>query len=513
MTQRWEFPGSMKIGNATKIVSPPAPRQFVIISPPERIINWALTETRNLEVRTRPYIQNQDYWGTLVNGSGSGVEESSSYAITIGPFYSGGGSDPRYNLIHTFSSAKINRKDPTQPNNPNAYTPVWHSFQIDDPRMGPFSRFSPDYKTNPPAPTNDNIESFQRYSWVAYPEKHSLFGFPKDPRVPENEKYTHKLGDGYNENFGLSWPAGFDFNRAMATFALPRRPFLNVGELGTVFANRPWRTLSFAMTTVPSATTTTTASAANAVVIQAGPKPQNYPSALLDYLTTVGTTTEKTTLNYKKPGASPPGVFETANLKERAQDKIWLFESVDSKGVPNGNLRPIRGRINLNSASRETIRLLLSAPYRLPRSWGLMNITALNPTPITTASDSDIEVTVKPEDADLIAAELVDDSKNKIRPIRTMADLGKLTSIKKLHTLYPDPVVDAMVGRLAQFGTVRQQIYTVDIVARALNRKVEERRLANPDLPRVVTAEVRFLAKVYFDTFSRRAFVESIEYR
>jgi hypothetical protein len=94
-----------------------------------------------------------------------------------------------------------------------------------------------------------------------------------------------------------------------------------------------------------------------------------------------------------------------------------------------------------------------------------------------------------------------------------MADLGKLTSIKKLHTLYPDPVVDAIVGRLAQFGTVRQQIYTVDIVARALNRKLEERRLSNPDLPRVVTAEVRFLARIYFDTFSRRGFVESIEYR
>lgn len=520
MTQRWEFPGTMTIGsNKPALISPPGPRSFVVISPPERIITWPDSETRALEVRTRPYIQNQDYWSSLVTGSTGGVEESSSYAITIGPFYSGGGSDPRYNLIHTLSSAKINRKDPANPTG-NTYTPVWHSFQIDDPRMGPFSRFATDYKTNPPAPANADAESFQRYSWVAFPERHSLWGFTDDANPPEPEKYFHPLhGDGYNENFGASWPAGFDFNRAMATFALPRRPFLNVGELGSVFANRPWRTLSFAMTTVPSLPTTPGNSTATA--IQAGTKTQNYPTALLDYLTTVGSTTERTLLNYKVPAGAPPSSLVTANLRERAQDKIWLFESVTtnpSTGVQTatGNIRPMRGRINLNSASRETIKLLLSAPYRLPRSWGLLNTPTLKPTPLTIDPGSDLEVTIKPDDADLIAAEIVGDTKNKvnsIRPIRTMADLGKLTSIKTLHGRYPDPVVDAMIGRLAQFGTVRQQIYTVDIVARSLNQKVEERRLSNPKIPRVVTAEVRFLARVYFDTFSRKGFVESIEYR
>jgi hypothetical protein len=523
MEKRWELPNPaakpMKIGTWSGVVSPPGPRQFVVISPYDepdgRVITFPKAETRNLEVRTRPYLQNQDYWTTHRWGTGAGLEESSSYAVTIGPFYAAG-QDPNANLIHVFEAAKLNRKDPTQPNNANAYTPVWHSFQIDDPRMGPYSRYTSDYKLNPTPPANAGAESFQRYSWIAYREKHSLFNFPDSPRTPDSEKFVSSYGDGFNENFGANWPPGFDFNRAMATFALPRRPFLNVGELGTVFANRPWRTLSFAMTTVPSSPTTTTVSAANATTIQAGTKAQNYPSALLDYLTTVGSTTEKTTLNYKAPAGEPPSSLVAATLKERTQDMIWLFESVDNKGIPNGNIRPIRGKINLNSASRDTIKLLLSAPYRLPRSWGLVEWMKLNPPQIPPpVSDSDIEVTVKPEDADLIAAEIVDESvpAKKIRPIRTMADLGKLTSIKKLHERYPDPVVDAMIGRLAQFGTVRQQIYTVDMVARSLNKKVEERRLSDPKIPRVVTAEVRFLARIYFDTFSRKGFVESIEYR
>jgi hypothetical protein len=125
-------------------------------------------------------------------------------------------------------------------------------------------------------------------------------------------------------------------------------------------------------------------------------------------------------------------------------------------------------------------------------------------------------VTIDPADAVQIAAEIVETAPNKkIRPFRTMADLAKIPSITMLHQKYPDMLADAVIGRLAQFGTVRQQIYTVDMVARALSPEVERRRRLDPEsnISRVVTGEVRFLARVNFDTFSRKAFIESIEYR
>lgn len=139
----------------------------------------------------------------------------------------------------------------------------------------------------------------------------------------------------------------------------------------------------------------------------------------------------------------------------------------------------------------------------------------------------DLKVTVPPEMAELIAVGIVGDpDKNTvgIRPLRSMADLGRLdtwpvnkpanllTNMHRAGTL-PDPVIDAMIGRLAQFGTVRQQIFRMDVVARSLNRNVEKQRLKNPSIKRVVTAEVRFQTRLYFDTFSRKAFVESLEYR
>jgi hypothetical protein len=248
----------------------------------------------------------------------------------------------------------------------------------------------------------------------------------------------------------------------------------------------------------------------------AGLKMQNVPTALLDYLTTIGTTSDLTTLNYKRPGSSPSDNFVAANIEARKQDKRWLFEAVDSQGRPAGPLRPIRGRMNLNSASREAIKQLLSAPYRLPRSIGLEAIYPGAPSAGSTSTD--MMITISPSDADLIAREFEGDKEKdvaSIRPLRAMADLSRLKSIKTLHEKYPDPVVDAVVARLAQFGTVRQQIYTVDMVARALNTKQEQKRLqpGNEGLPRIVTAEVRFQARVYFDTFSRKGFVESIEYR
>ncbi len=497
MGQRWEM--------GTPASPNPAPGGFVV-KRLERIVTWPTSETRDLQVRTRPYLQNADFWGTLRTGTGGGVEESSSYSISIATFYSKGGGDAKYNMIHVIPSALINR--PVSAGS-NQYIPAWHSFQIDDPRMGPYSRYNANW-ANRMAPMHPNWS----YTWQAIPDaitgtRHSLFGIPKDPLIPGNEKFISQYGDGYNENFGANWPKDWPadqaFAKAMATFALPQRPFLNVGELGSVFANRPWRTLNFAMTAVPYDTS-----------VPAGSKPQNYPTALLDYLTTVGTTTESRNLPYRMPAAIPPvqayplGFIKT-NLDTRAQKPIWLFESVDKTNNPTGNLRPIRGRINLNSASRSTIRQLLLAPYRMVRSFGI------NGTPVDPLDPaSDVFVKIAPAEADMIADEIVgtpDTGSGSIRPIRSMADLGKLKSIPKLHAKYPDPLVDAVIGRLAQFGTVRQQIYTVDIIARALNPEVERKRRKNPSLPRVVTGEVRFMARVYFDTFSRRGFVESIEYR
>lgn len=494
---RWTLPGTPPTGG--QAITAPGPGEFRVIKLPTK--TYTLAADSDLVVRTRPYLQNADYWDLLVTDT-STVEQSSSYSITIAPFFTNGGSDAEYNLIHSFAKDDLEKRTP---GNPNEYAPVWHSFQIDDPRMGPFNRYTPYGATigNIAQSKFRTNETPMKYSWKAFPRKHSLYGIAADPKSPETKKHVSKYGDGYNENFGENWPPFMDFDRAMATFALPMRPFQNVGELGSVFANRPWRTLSFAETTVPTDPT----------VKLAGAKMQNVPTALLDYLTTIGTTSDLTTLNYKLPGSSPSENFNTAALNARKQDKRWLFEAVDKEGRPAGPLRPIRGRINLNSASRETIKRLLSAPYRLPRSLGLQKYTEARP---AGGSSNDLLFTVAEADADLIAREFEGDGKakvNSVRPLRAMADLSRLTSIKTLHEKYPDPVVDAMVARLAQFGTVRQQIYTVDMIARSLNTKQEQKRLTNPNLPRIVTAEVRFQARVYFDTFSRKGFVESIEYR
>ncbi len=491
MSSRWELPGVIEGKNYT----PPDPGKFKTVQiGPSRLLDWPLANG-DLVIRTRPYIQNQDYWNTLVNGSAN-AEESSSYSVSIGPFFTQGGSNPEYNLVHCFPKALLAEKSATDQ---TKYAPVWHSFQIDDPRMGPFTRhvkYANGFRTN---------ETQMKYSWKAYENAHSLFEVIDDTASKVAEKKLHaEYGDGFNQNFGENWPPSMNFNGAMATFALPMRPFLNVGEIGSVFANRPWRTLSFASTTVPTDPTV------KPPVIKTL---QNVPTALLDYLTTIGTTSDVTKLNYKAPGSSPTNNFNVASINARKQDKRWLFEKVDKEGRAAGPLRPIRGRVNLNSASRETIKRLLSAPYRLPRSIGL---TTLFPAAPSTGAGNDIIVTIAAADADLVAKEFEGDSDSRaasIRPLRAMADLSRLKSIKTLHEKYPDPVVDAIVARLAQFGTVRQQIYTVDMVARALNTKQEQKRLTNADLPRVVTAEVRFQARVYFDTFSRKGFIESIEYR
>ncbi|MDQ3621146.1 MAG: hypothetical protein M3463_01450 [Verrucomicrobiota bacterium] len=446
-------------------------------------------------MRTRPYIQLKDYWNTSgapITGTNNNTrEESSSFAVSIGPFYSAGGGDVKWNPVFYIEADRIKEVDDE----------AWASFQIDDPRMGPYTRYSANSGTA-------GQTTQMKYSWKFYPNSHSLYGMTAGGAT--STKDASPYGDGYNANFGDNWPEGFNLNRALATFALPRRPFLNVGELGSVFANRPWRTLSFAETTSPVDEN-----------LRPGSSPKSFPTALLDYLTTVGTTSDSSHLKYKEGAPNfqvPPGKLVTENTGEREQDKAWLFEAVDPiTKDPTGNLRPIRGRINLNSADKETLQAILKAPYRMVRSEGLMKWPGLDPKPIDGSDPSrDIEITIDPRDAEKLATEIVKDPKteaNAVRPFRSMADLGKLKTIKDLHEKYPDPVVDAIVGRLAQFGTVRQQIYTIDMIARTLNPALEKKRLTNATLARVITAEVRLLARVYFDTFSRKAFIESIEYR
>ena len=370
---------------------------------------------------------------------------------------------------------------------------VWYSYQIDDPRMGPFTRYS-DNRTGPIAdwPADDPGWS---YSWQGYFNQHSLAG------ITEGPKTVSPFGDGYNVNFGQNWPASWPKNaeglrRALATFALPGRPFRNVSELGNVFAFRPWRTLAFAATTAPEHGT-----------ITAPADTANTPMALFDYLTTLGTITDSQSLNYKTPPGSGSGGFVSANIELRRQDKRWLFEKVDASGNPAGPLRPIRGRINLNSADVETLTTLLSAPYRLVNSLGLQTWPGLNVDDSEYAPD--LKVEIAEEDARMVAEAIVDPATG-VRPLRSLADLARLDTagiLGPLYAKYPKPVVDAMMGRLAQFGTIRQQIYTFDILARTLHPEARKKG------KEVVTSEVRLLARVYFDTFSRKAFVESVEYR
>jgi hypothetical protein len=121
----------------------------------------------------------------------------------------------------------------------------------------------------------------------------------------------------------------------------------------------------------------------------------------------------------------------------------------------------------------------------------------------------DLKVRIDEADARAIAAAIVDPGTG-IRPLRTLSDLARLDTkgvLAPLYAKYPKQVVDAIVGRLAQFGTIRQQIYTFDILARTLQPEAKKKG------KNIVTSEVRLLARVYFDTFSRKAFVESVEYR
>ena len=428
-------------------------------------------------VRFSPFITDASYSGT--NGR--------EYQISKAPLYSNSNAAAAqqfpYQLTAWIPAADM----------PTTGQSVWYSYQIDDPRMGPFTRYSSNRSGAVTAwPSADPGWS---YSWQGYFNQHSLAGISDGPKT------ASAFGDGYNLNFGDNWPASWPktaagLRRALATFALPGRPLRNVSELGTVFAFRPWRTLGFAATTAPEHGT-----------ITAPARSENSPTVLFDYLTTLGTITDSSTLNYKTAPGSAIGGFVANNVDLRREDKRWLFEKVDASGAPTGPLRPIRGRINLNSAAADTLTTLLKAPYRLVNNLGVQNWPGLDVS--TTAYAPDLKVRVDEADARNVAQAIVNSGTN-IRPLRNLADLARLDTagvLTPLYAKYPKPVVDAMVGRLAQFGTIRQQIYTFDILARTLHPEAKKKG------KNVVTSEVRLLARVYFDTFSRQAFVESVEYR
>ncbi len=511
-------------------VTAPGPGKFQVVKLPTRTVTGADLDKqafpntkipmsappdylKGLWIEHRPFVMDADYYPF---NAGSVWSTVNVYSDMIVPSWENVTGDSDKNAMRSYIH---NSKMPK-----NVGDKAWYSWQIDDPRMGGIRQFQPNndaliqaFFDQPDSNRNSGTcltsPTPPPYTWKGYLNKHSLPG----PGLEDDGFYAGKSfsvgGEtvkGYNINFGENFPGGISnqtsFEKAMETFALPCRPLANIGELGTIFAYRPWRVLNFGATVAP---------------LEAGVTASNElgknPMAFLDYFSTVGTETADRTLNYMVGGGSP-GTSATANSNKRKQGMRWLFESVtedaNNDQVPSGNLRPIRGRINLNSANVETLTQLLKAPYRLPSSLGLKARTDLNPTPVASQIGiSDLEVTVDPADAGKLAEEVI-----RIRPLRTLSDLQKLDAgnnsiIKQMHGKYPASVVNAMIGRLAQFGTVRQQIYTIDLLARTFNKEAEKRRLNDATAKRSLTAEVRLRARVYFDTFSRQAFVESIESR
>ncbi|HEX8294751.1 MAG TPA: hypothetical protein VF593_00490, partial [Chthoniobacteraceae bacterium] len=427
----------------------------------------AYNPSTHFVMRARPYLQHSSFWANLAIGTA--VDESPKHAVSIAPIYSSGLSaqGETSNLVYFIPGFRFGPIG----------SEAWASFQIDDPRMGPATRYTSNY-------VSESSTSPMTYSWKFYANQHSLAGITAGPKV------LSPFGDGYNQNFA---PPSGSLDAALATFALPRRPLLSLGDLGSVFIHRPWKTLSFAAKMSPTD-----------AGVPTGVTSSSYPTALLDLLTTAGTTTDRTDLPLKVAASQPPSIYNQTSLALRAQSSQTLFDSSASAALPQ--LRPIRGRINLNAASKATLSQLLRAPMRVVRSRGVeqrMSALGLLDGSVSAALDSDLIVRIAPEDADAMADELTlpPTDPNAIRPLRSMADLGKLKAIPPLHLKYPDAVVDAAVARLAQFGTLRQQIYTVDVISQSYL----------PGQPGVAGAEARMLATVHFDTFTRQYRIASIE--
>jgi hypothetical protein len=585
------YPGSVS-GSANPIVaagspkfwfSAPAPGQFKVVRVGSKIITKAdmksspLKSETELEMRMRPYLMEKRYQRTPPKPDGSGGIEWVYSAFQMGGYNNSdanknGAPEPTRSGDPTSLFAYFSQNEL-----PKTSTEVaWYSYQIDDPRMSSIKRNAVPRETTGsdgqswPQITDDKY----RWSWIGYHNRHALYGITdvvdetgqplSDPDIT-SAKYNGKsftingkLTSGYNANFGTNWPdstkankttgiASGDnvtFSKMMATFALPGRPMLNVGEIGGVFAVRPWVTLNFADKIIPDAWGTPSP----AITPPTTNKAALRPAAILDYFTTIGTPKDDRNLNYV-PTYDPPQNIpsvpdypaQALNLSSRYQDKTWLFETVTGTApnqVVDGNLRPIRGRINLNTAGTDTITTLLKAPYRMPPSLGLQVWQASNPgtkikvarvdgasVPITkTDTVADFLVTIDPDDAKAMAQAITLPIANAkaVRPFRTLSDLSQLYDknsgngelMKNLYAKYPQSVITAMIGRLAQFGTVRQQAYTIDMTVRMLNPNVEKRRVANPTaVASVTTSEVRVQARISFDTFTRKAFIESMQYR
>jgi len=509
----------------------------------------------------RTYVRNTDYYGEwdYDPGTPAGAVEDVYYSVNMMmPYF-----DTNFPGFHCWAYIPSSQMPKT------LGAVYWYSFQIDDPRMGSCPRYvaQTDFVSSSPtaAPVFQNGSAYS-YSWWGYPGQFSIdFNTLKAQVLTEaanqNDFKTGYNGKtftvsgtavpGYNANFGANWPLApnsktgipsndqTDFDLMMSTFGLPGRPFLNVGEVGNVFAERPWTTLGFANTINPLLTGTAAiqvmADDYTVSGTDAGNPPQR-PAALLDYFTTVGTSTAAVNLNYRAPGPNTYGPTTTslpAHVNPRYQEKAWLFDAVTGTNnvstaateQATGNLRPIRGRINLNTASQATLATLLQPPYRLPASIGLQDAAKTlgwTVTPVDTTAQTDLWITIDSnlvqQFASMIAKPVSDP--HSIRPLRNLCDLSRIYDdsqdaaiMQQMYKKYPSSIINAIFGRLAQFGTVRSQIYTVDLVVRALSPQIEQKRLTNPSLQSVVKSEVRVQALVYFDTFSRKSYIESIKYQ
>ena len=460
--------------NSTIRFSTKGPRagQFKVVQFPTRVLDFPFNPNATLMLRARPYLQHRDYYRTHIIGA-STSNDSSIYPSSTGPVYTAGGSEPTYSLTYHFTRGELDQKDSS-----DNYVPKWFTFEIDDPRMGGFTRswsptvnpfVVPDYTTQ------------MTYSWKAKSGQHSLYdtdtadGVPPAPNSGMDAAawkaewqaalVTSPYGTGFNSNFGENFPPEWTgdqadkLSRALSTFALPRRQYLNLADSSRVFAQRSWKTLQLEKATAP----------------------------LADELSTLGTTSLDTNLAVKAPAELPSADYHP-DFAKRVRDNLVLFDSVDANSNPAGNLRPIRGRISLNAVRPEALAIVLAAPYRMVGT--LANGSEVG---------EDVYENITPAEALAVANDLA-----AIRPVRTLADLGRLKElpgIEAIRTAYPTNLPEAVLARLIQFGSIRQQTYTVEVISQTID----------PANPGVVTGEARRLVTVHLDTYSRRTTVQAVE--
>jgi len=426
----------------------------------------------DFQMQTRPAIGYRILMGSQARSYASGPSFDGPAVGTPG----GGGRRAVYAIEYFIAAAKIDTVGEV----------AWQSFQVDDPRTltlpSIMDRDTSTTRTTPAQFDADVSNPDMIYSFRRYPDSHTLFGITMGPKI------VSPYGDGYNQNFGDNFPSSWNSltlaNRrikALATFTLPGRPYSNLGEVGSIFLFRPWRTLNLADRPTPADPTQPVPASL-----------ENYPSRIFDFFTTVGTTNLAQNL--------------PADDAARTQNQEFMLYTADGG---DRRLRPIRGKINLNAASPQLLKAILERPYSVVNYVG----SGIASPPASTADDpaanpNFIDMTIDSRDIDGVINDLL-----AARPLRSVGDLGRLASVNNSTVLrmyqgtntgsgrlYPDHLINAMLARLAAFGTTRQQIYTIDVAARTFHPK-------NPD---VVTAETRLEARVYFDTYSRQSFIQSV---